>query len=60
MVRDLYRRIFARDPSPREVALGASFIRSQEAKANPPASTLSPWAEYAQVLLLTNEFAFVD
>jgi hypothetical protein len=60
-VRRLYRRILARDPDPHEVALGAAFIRGQSgAKADPGATTLSPWAEYAQVLLLTNEFAFVD
>jgi mono/diheme cytochrome c family protein len=60
-VRRLYRRILARDPDPREVVLGVAFVRRQSgAKADPAATALSPWAEYAQVLLLTNEFAFVD
>ena len=26
----------------------------------PPPTTLTPWEAYAQVLLLANEFAFVD
>jgi hypothetical protein len=60
-VRSLYRRVLARDPEPREIELGARFLRSQpETKAGSSASALSPLAEYAQVLMLTNEFAFVD
>ena len=34
-----------------------------DAKADfhgPPAAGLTPWEEYAQVLMLTNEFVFVD
>ena len=27
---------------------------------NPPPQLLTPWEQYAQVLLLSNEFAFVD
>jgi hypothetical protein len=60
-VKHLYRRVFGRDPEPREVALGLGFVARQSAtNPNPPPRALAPWEEYAQVLLLTNEFMFVD
>jgi hypothetical protein len=34
--------------------------RSQEAMKGPGPTPLTPWEQYAQVLLLSNEFAFVD
>jgi hypothetical protein len=51
-VRRLYERLFGRSPQPDELALGLAFTRRQPEDA--------AWQEYAQVLLLTNEFAFVD
>jgi hypothetical protein len=57
-VRWLYQRLFGREPDGREVALGVAFVRRQQAGGT--ADKLSPWGEYAQVLLLTNEFVFVD
>ena len=60
-VRLLYQRVFGRSPEPREVALGVAFVARQSAAGtNPPPKGLAPWEEYAQVLLLTNEFMFVD
>jgi len=71
-VRRLYRRVLGRLPEPDELALATEFIRRQTAapvadsmasrlmrtlKAEPP---LSPWEQLSQVLLLTNEFMFVD
>ena len=71
-VRGLYRRVLGRLPEPEELRLGTEFIRRQSAalatgsgdwklvrtdKADPP---LSPWEQLSQVLLLTNEFMFVD
>jgi hypothetical protein len=55
-IQQLYMLLFGRAPGPRELALGVAFAR-RPADAG---SGLSPWEEYAQVLLLTNEFAFVD
>ncbi|MDX1982153.1 MAG: PSD1 and planctomycete cytochrome C domain-containing protein [Bryobacteraceae bacterium] len=46
-VRTLYRLALARDPKPKEIELGLSFVAKRS------------WAEYAQVLLGTNEFIFV-
>ncbi len=56
-VNRLYRRLFGREPTAGETTLGIGFVQSQERSGT---SGMSPWEEYAQVLLLTNEFAFVD
>jgi hypothetical protein len=57
----LYRLIFGRSPEGEEVQAGVEFVASAEASQGSAArSQLSPWAQYAQVLLLTNEVMFVD
>jgi hypothetical protein len=56
LVCRLYRRIFAREPATRELAIGAAFLRQQEHRAEP----LPPLAQLAQVLIISNEFMFVD
>ena len=53
----MYRLAYGRPPEADEVALGLRFLK--EAAAG-PSSRLSPWEQYAQVLLEANEFAFVD
>ena len=50
-VRYLYARIFARDPKPKEVDLGLSFLAKAKEQA---------WPEYAQILLSSNEFTSVN
>ena len=58
-VATLYRIALRRCPLSRETDLAMSFI----AEAQPPArerSRLTPWEQYAQVLLLTNEMMFLD
>ena len=57
-VQELYARIFARRAESAEVEAGLQFL----AKAGEPSgpAPLSAWEKYAQVLLETNEFAFVD
>jgi hypothetical protein len=57
-IQALYRVIYGRLPDAEEVALGERFLQQQAADKTPRA--LTPWEEYAQVLLLSNEFAFVD
>ncbi len=51
------RIAYGRPAEPDEVALGLRFVRQA---ANTAGSRLSPWEQYAQVLLEANEFAFVD
>jgi hypothetical protein len=68
-VRELYRLAFGRQPEADELALGVRFVASRAALR--PAAVipqlkhrkqqpLSAWEMYAQVLLLANEFMFVD
>jgi hypothetical protein len=56
-VRSLYRAVLAREATEDEVQLGCRFIASCGATEGQP---LSAWEQYAQVLLMSNEFAFVD
>lgn len=57
----LYRLLYGRLPTVVEIDLGVGFIdeASRERKRSED-SKLTPWEQYAQVLLLANEFAFVD
>ena len=50
----LYRLVLLRDPTADETKLTTKFA------AEPTKSQLGPWEQWAQVLLLTNEFLFVD
>jgi Protein of unknown function (DUF1553)/Protein of unknown function (DUF1549)/Planctomycete cytochrome C len=55
-VRVLYRQILGRNPTAAELKLAADFATDSSAsKAGPDG-----WEQLAQVLLLSNEFAFVD
>jgi hypothetical protein len=51
----LYRLLYGRPPDGDELALGRRFVESAGTE-----KALSPWERYCQVLLLSNEFAFVD
>jgi hypothetical protein len=51
----LYRLTYSRAPTTDEAALATEFV-----KAAGDEKGLSPWEQLAQVLLLGNEFAFVD
>jgi hypothetical protein len=57
-VAALYRLVLARLPEPAEVQLALRFVAAAEAEPQP--SQLTPWQQYAQVLLLTNELLFID
>ena len=58
-VRRIYRAVLSRDPSADEVTLATEFVAAA-GKSKPAAGQLGPWELFAQVLLLSNEFAFVD
>jgi Protein of unknown function (DUF1553)/Protein of unknown function (DUF1549)/Planctomycete cytochrome C len=62
LVTLLYRRILARDPTQQELADFNQFLESvtQKEQGSSEQSQLSPLAQLAQVLLMTNEFSFVD
>jgi Protein of unknown function (DUF1553)/Protein of unknown function (DUF1549) len=60
-VQELYGRLFARRAEPAEVDAALRYVTLQFTQPREEsANALSPWAKYAQVLLETNEFVFVD
>ena len=62
-IQALYALVFSRPAEPEEISLGLRFVDSQAAmKTNAPhaPNSMTPWEKYAQVLLMTNEFVFVD
>lgn len=54
-IRLAYRLLFSREPSSRETEIGLAFLGESKDAARSAA-----WAQYAQVLLASNEFLFVD
>jgi hypothetical protein len=56
-IEALYRLLYGRRPTAEEVELGLRFVNDAHTSAE---TKLSPWERYAQVLMLANEFAFVD
>jgi hypothetical protein len=48
---------YGRPPSAAETALGLEFLRSAAPR---PGDRLTPWEQYAQALLATNEFTWVE
>jgi mono/diheme cytochrome c family protein len=68
-IQALYRLVYGRAAATDEVRMGLEFLRTAEAArsgqaiaAQPPETPkpLTPWEEFAQVLLMSNEFHFVD
>jgi hypothetical protein len=53
----LYRLVFQRDPATGEEATGRAFIAAAQGDTG---AKLSPWEQYAQLLLLTNELMYID
>ncbi|HVA47650.1 MAG TPA: PSD1 and planctomycete cytochrome C domain-containing protein [Pirellulales bacterium] len=57
-VERIYRWVFGRPPRERERQLAREFLAGTSVVAG--AVKLSPWEQYAQALLGSNEFVFVD
>jgi hypothetical protein len=57
-IEALYRAVLGRRPDEAESELATRFI--EEAEASADGSRLGAWEQYAQVLLSSNEFLFVD
>jgi hypothetical protein len=51
----LFSVAFGRSPSPEEIQTALSFVQSDDGAANADA-----WPRYAQAILMSNEFMFVD
>ncbi len=60
----LYRRVLLREPNPAEVSTALRFLAAAgtppEAATDAQKSQLTPWEQLSQILLLTNEFLFID
>jgi hypothetical protein len=60
-IQRMFRVVLGRHASQQEVALGLEFIQAApEGERSQPQGSLDAWERYAQVLLLINEFCFVD
>jgi len=61
-IATLHRLVYGRPATDEEVALGCGFIARDAAalSARPEPGSATSWDRYAQALLLTNEFLFVD
>jgi mono/diheme cytochrome c family protein len=61
-IKRMYLLAYGRPADADEIALGLRFLNeaSKSAEAKKATLPLSAWEQYAQVLLLSNEFAFVD
>jgi Protein of unknown function (DUF1553)/Protein of unknown function (DUF1549) len=57
-VRKAFLRLYGRPATEEDVKLALEFLAAPEGSESKP--RLSRWEQYAQVLLATNEFAFVD
>jgi hypothetical protein len=55
-IEGMYRLCYGRKPGAEELSLGLQFLQD----AGGDKAKLSPWERYSQILLLSNEFAFVD
>jgi len=58
----LYQRTYGRLPTPEEKEIGSKYLSlpMKAESSTAPSPFLSPWQEYVQAVLLTNEFLFVD
>ncbi|MCI0622163.1 MAG: DUF1553 domain-containing protein [Acidobacteria bacterium] len=56
-INTAYRLLFGRDATEAEVSVGEKFLRENEASGS---DSVSAWQLYAQVLLSSNEFLFVN
>jgi hypothetical protein len=58
-ITSLYRLIFDRQPDNDETAIGQQFVAAAE-ESPMNEMKMSPWEQYAQLLLLSNEVMYVD
>jgi hypothetical protein len=56
----LYWLLYGRAPDAEEINLGLRFVELAQPHETLAGLSLGPWEKYAQVLLLANEFVFVD
>jgi hypothetical protein len=64
-----YRLLFSREPTEQETQLGLAYLQENGGRDSHPQSGIgvaatggepAPWNEYAQVLLSSNEFLYIN
>ena len=58
-IRHLYQQVYQRDPAPEELEFVTRFVAGAEASTTSPPAP-HPWELFAHVLLMSDEFVFVD
>jgi hypothetical protein len=58
-IQNAFERVYGRPPTDEEVQLGSDFLGEPDDNSDEE-SNLTRWEQYAQALLSTNEFMFVD
>jgi hypothetical protein len=59
-IQAMYKAVLARIPTPQELAIARQFVESVGEAGKEEKIKLGPYEQLAQLLLLTNEFMFVD
>ena len=59
-VRLLYQIAYSRDASDKEVQQAVEFLKTRAAAGDSPGATLKPLAEFAHVILNSNEFLYIN
>lgn len=59
-IRYAYQLAFGRDASDRELEIGMQFLQVAESEESKEKNKLSRWERYAQALLASNEFMYLD
>jgi mono/diheme cytochrome c family protein len=61
-IKEVYRLVFARDPSPEELQAGLEFLKTTPDKPGYMVNQqpVSAWKEYCRVLFSSNEFEFLN
>ncbi len=59
-IRYAYQLAFGRDANDRELEIGMQFLQVAESEESKEKNKLSRWERYAQALLASNEFMYLD
>jgi hypothetical protein len=59
-IRHAFELTLGRPATEDEVQMGLEFVSTAAANQTDDADSLSPWEQYAQILLSTNEFMYID
>ena len=59
-IRLAFRLSFGRSPSADELQLGLAYVTAEDAADSRDGTSLNRWERYAQILLASNEFMYLD